>query len=1296
MIRRKSYIINVILISAIIFIHSILLTNLFAQNSLTLSFEWEPIQTVVDKKNGTADSILFFNKATMDEKQPFLPYYEEVIPLPSSEFEASLSILAYDTKSFFLDSLPSNIQSADISDTIYYETEKFIARKQAYARIKIYPFHLSSGQQQLNLITSIDYSIDYTITPSANAKQGKQHQYASKSVLAEGDWHKLQIKRSGIYKISYNDLSSYGLPVESLDPTTLQVYGNGGQQLPYDNADPHPDDLLENAIYVHGQDDHSFDPGDYILFYGEGPHQWSYDSLNNRFTYAIHEYDDEAYYFLTWDQNTGKRIQTAASPSAAANQFSSTYNNFKNYEVDSISLIQSGRTYFGDHFDMTTQYTYSFTFPELNPSHNVKFRTSLAARHTSNSQFSLNINGQNQYISIAAIDGDYRKAYAKQSIDTFSLDINSSNIDVNVSYQKPANSAMGWTDFIEVNARENLSFINGSQLDFRDIAVIGPGNIVEYSLTNASSSLQIWDVTDAQNPQQMATQLSGSNMSFKAAADSLKEYVAFNNSFYKPTHKGSVKNQNLHGLPHADMLIVTHPDLAEQANEIADIHRDHDQMTVHITEPAYIYNEFSSGQQDIAAIRNFVRMFYDRASNTEELPKYLLLMGDGNYDPKNRNNINQATILTFQSKTSLSPSDSYVSDDFYGVLDPGEGVNAQGGLDIGIGRIPVGNAEQARIAVAKIRRYMNLDTLEMQADLQKDPNLRKTLGNWRNTISFIADDEDGNAYITQADNIAEIINNGQPSFLIEKIFLDAYQQINTPGGQRYPEVNKAINERMEKGALIINYIGHGGVAGLADEEIVRIRDINSWNNKYNLPVFMTATCEFSRFDDPERVSAGEYVFLNPEGGAVSLFTTTRLAWSGNNYSLNVSFYNNLFNKNNGEYQRMGTLMQQSKLGANSNSRVRNFVLLGDPALQMAFPEKQVITTKINNQDTSYKDTLQALSKATIEGFIATPSGDIDTSFNGIIYPSIYDKKSTYSTLGQDANSNVKQFTVRDKLLYKGKASVTNGQFSFSFVVPKDIDYNLGKGKIFYYAENGITDANGYYDNFYIGGTSDSASADNSGPEISLYMNDFSFESGDLTDENPVLLARIFDENGINTVGNGIGHDIVAILDENTDNQLVLNDYYEADLDNYKQGTVRYPYHELEEGKHTLTVKVWDVFNNSSTASIDFVVTKSDIVSLENLTAYPNPSNGSVWFSFDHNQARKNMEFIVDIYSLDGRLMQTLQTTISPEGYSASDLKWDGRTQSGNPVKSGLFIYRARLKTDNGISKQKAGKIVIMN
>ncbi|MFW6226904.1 MAG: type IX secretion system sortase PorU, partial [Bacteroidota bacterium] len=775
----------------VIFIHSILPTA-FAQTNSRTEIHWDPVKHVVLPGDSTTSATLHFSGAASDFSKNFLPFYEEKIPLPSNDFIMEVEVKDQAYIQLPIDSLANVADIDKIDNELHVTTSTRIIRKQAYGFFKLHPYKKTESGDIL-LLQSFTLDVSFRLKQQKENKE--RHQYAANSVLSTGDWHKIKISRSGIFKLSYTDLAGYGIPVSSIDPAKIQVFGNGGKQLPYNNSNPNPDDLIENAIYVSDGNDGSFDPGDYILFYGQGPHSWKYNYRLKRFTYEQHEYDESAYYFITYGQATGKRIQQLTGPTQPANIFTSTYNSYRVHENDSLNLIKSGRRWFGEKYDIITDYNYNFNFPDLDQSQPVLFRISVAARHTSPTQFRFNINGNIRNMLIDAISGSYQSYYANSSTDTFSLSITSNTINIDATYQKPASTASGWMDYIEVNAREHLHF-KAPQLEFRDINVTDSGNIAEYSISNASAGVMVWDINDVNNPVVVNTQLNGNTLSFKATADSIRNFIAHKNTYYKPVYAGTVANQNLHALAQPDMVIVTHPKLAEQAEEIAELHRNLDKMIVHVIEPGLIYNEFSSGQQDITAIRNFMRMFYDRATSTAEMPRYLLLMGDGNYDPKNRNNYDRATILTFQSYNSLNPGRSFVSDDYYGLLDPGEGVNASGALDIGIGRIPVGSTAEADNAVAKIKRYLRLDTAEINNELTANPALVPPLGDWKNEICLVADDEDGGSHVINADKLAKKINNMYPSYVVDKIYFDAYKQVTTPGGQRYPEANKAINETM--------------------------------------------------------------------------------------------------------------------------------------------------------------------------------------------------------------------------------------------------------------------------------------------------------------------------------------------------------------------------------------------------------------------------------------------------------------------------------------------------------------------
>jgi hypothetical protein len=580
-------------------------------------------------------------------------------------------------------------------------------------------------------------------------------------------------------------------------------------------------------------------------------------------------------------------------------------------------------------------------------------------------------------------------------------------------------------------------------------------------------------------------------------------------------------------------------------------------------------------------------------------------------------------------------------------------------LDIGIGRFPVTSPKQAKAIVNKIKRYISASSY----------------GNWRNNLCFLADDEDGNIHMAQADQLSGFINSNLPSYNLLKLYIDAFPQVTTSTGPRYPEVNKAIENTLNRGVLIMNYTGHGGIAGLAHEQILLQEEVKRWSNSI-YPLFVTATCEFSRFDNYEITTAGEEVLLNENGGGIALLTTTRLVYSGPNFVLNQEFYKNFSGKdNNGDFYRLGDLLKKTKNSSGTDINKLCFTLLGDPALRLAYQQMGVQTTRINNQEIGVEtDTLKAYNEVTVKGIITDQAGNHSPGFNGIIYPTLYDKEQTVKTLNND-NTSPFTYQQQESILYKGKASVRNGEFEFSMVVPREIAYNYGKGKLSYYASGENTDAAGYFDEFIIGGISAGANTDNEGPEINLYMNSLGFVNGGITNQFPTLLATLTDDNGINISGTSIGHNIIGILDNNTANSFVLNNYYESEIDNYRSGTITYKLPRLTPGKHTLSLKAWDIFNNSSTAEIAFEVADSSLLQIKNLYNYPNPFSETTTFSFEHNQPGKNLDAELQIFSITGNLINSERFIITGEGFTSGPIIWDGTKNKYKKPDRGIYIYR---------------------
>ena len=1093
------------------------------------------------------------------------------------------------------------------------------------------------------------------------------------SVLSSGDWYKLGVSNNGIYKLSYSDLQDLNIQLSDLDINSIKIYGNGGGMLPHLNSDFRNDDIEENAVFVYDYNNNGyFNSDDYILFYGESPHEWVYNASTTLFDYKDHLYSDECYYFLTIDQSSdGKRINYKPQITNYTRIINS-FNDYKFHESNFENLIESGRDWYGERFGILDNQTFTFNFPDLVLNHPIHITTSVAARSLNSSFFTVNINSDFiSNINISNIVYDYATEYAKRISNTQSYVSNSDQLDVELKYNYSENNAIGWLDRIELNARRSLR-MNTSFLNFRDVESVGSLELGKFEILNSNTSTTVWDVTDPKNVKMMNTSLNGSILSFIDSTTSLNHYCAFNNSFVKPSLLGKIENQNLHNISlDVNYAIISHPSFLSEANRLLEIHEYYDNLNSIVVTPQQIYNEFSSGMQDVVAIRDFLRMLYKRQNSKLE---YALLFGDGSYDNKNRIANNTNFIPTFQSENSLSPVASFVTDDFFALLDDDDGDLISDLVDIGIGRFPAKNLNEAKNLVDKVERYYS----------------EESLGDWRNSITFIADDgdaRDGNLHMSDADKLANFLDTNNQNLNIEKIYLDNYLQESTPGGPRSPDAQQAINRSIDNGTFLINYSGHGGPLGWTQERILEIEQINNWTNKYRLPLFMTATCKFSCFDNPAKTSAGELVLLNPDGGAIALLTTTRLVYAFPNYKLNENFMNVFCEKNNGEFPTLGQLFKKTKVLSGSNTNSRNFTLLGDPALRLSYPKYNVVTTDIS-------DTLKALEEVTIYGKVVDSDGLLLGDFNGIVYPTVFDKEITSFTLGQESCTPM-PYRNQNNIIYKGEASVYNGEFSFSFIVPKDIENNYALGKVSYYAVNEFQDdASGHDDSFIIGGLADNVIYDYEGPSVSLFMNTRDFVSGGMTNTNPILLADITDFSGVNTVGNGIGHDIIAILDNNTSNPFILNDYYTSDLDNYKSGVVSFPFEDLAAGEHTITLKIWDVFNNSSEKVISFYVTDGDIFTISNFLNYPNPFINNTEFYFQHNQSNQNLNVTIEIYSMTGQHVKTLEDNFYDTGYRIGPINWNGSNKYGQIVSSGLYIAKLNIKLDNEFYETKSIRIAI--
>lgn len=1116
-----------------------------------------------------------------------------------------------------------------------------------------------------------------------------QRTYKSGSVLALGNWYKIGVAEAGVYKLDMAFLNSLGI-TGNIPSGQVKIFGNGGGMLPESNAEIPVDDLEENAIWVDDGGDGSLNGSDYILFFARGPHEWLKDSANKRFSHKKNIYSDKAYYYLTIG-GTGLRIPAQAGNPAAAITVTSFDERYF-HELDTVNFLNSGKEWYGEEFSnlpgRVLSRSFSLPYNDLLQQQST-IVTNVAARSVNvSSRFSVSVNGQQvQQLTVPQISTALYDLFGQssQKADNFILNQNSAVVTVN--YSQGSFNSQGWLNWFEFFARRNLSISAGKQLLFRDWNSVGSGN-AEFILSNADASTLVWDVTDARHPVKMNTTFSGNQVRFANDAQRLREYVAFSNTFLIPQPEGKVFNQNLHNITEKDFLIITYPGFLQEAQRLASFHRQRNGLRTEVVTTEQVFNEFSSGIPDPTAIRDFVKMYYDRFRSTwAQSGKYLLLFGKASFDYKNRIAGNTNYVPAYESVNALDPLATYTSDDFFGFLDDNEDINSlvvTNQLDIGIGRIPAKNAQEAKNFVDKVLDYHS----------------KEALGAWRNNLNFIADDEDQNLHLQDAETLTATVSSTAPVFNVQKIYLDAFRQESGSAGGRYPQANAVINNNIFNGTLIWNYSGHGGPQRLSEEVVIDQQIVNNWNNRYRLPLFITATCDFAPYDNPIQNSLGEDLLIRPKTGAIALMTTTRLVFAFSNRILNNNYLQFAFQPNaNGQYKTLGEAMMAGKnyTYQTSGDIINNqkFTLLGDPAMTLGFPGYKVKLTKVNGKDIAQADTLSAMEAVSIEGEVNDNAGTLLTNFQGTAYLTLFDKVQTIHTLGNDPSSQPVPFQSQENSLFRGKASVQNGKFSFRFRVPKDINYQFGNGKISLYADDGVKDGNGYSTGVIIGGISSTAISDNKGPEIKAYLNDEKFVNGSITNSTPVLLVKLSDSSGINTGGSGVDHDIVATLDNNNNQYFILNNFYESELDNYQKGSLRFQLPELLPGPHSLKIKAWDVLNNSGEFTLDFTVVNSAELRIGHVLNYPNPFTSKTAFWFEHNHPGMELSVKVEIFTVSGKLIKTISQTINTAGTRSNEAEWDGRDEYGQKIGRGVYIYRLRVKTPDGKAAEKWEKLVIL-
>lgn len=1262
----------------------------------------EALPTDGKEKVGPTD---WMNALMRDGEREGLPYIQEVRRLGpgATGATAHLSGTRYVPLSAeeiaLLPGLGQPGQEPEVAVTMAVE------RKRPVALVRIYPYRRNPITGAMERLA--DHQLDLVEERRAGDHLGqlRSGSYADHSKLASGSWYRFSVYDDGVYKLSWTFLRDLGINMDDLSSDRINVYGNHAGLLPYKGSHIPANDLLANAIEVVDGGDGVFGPNDYILFYASGAQDWVWNATDARFEHTKNTYTDSACYFIGLDIEDPERIMSTVLSTEPATDQVTTFADRQTIDRDLVNLLKSGRTWVGDTYNtLTPTYNYNFSVPNLRSTEPWCVKIDVLSRtiQPGLSTWNMTVSGQPFSFQDSNITGHYAGPYARQTVKTFCGTTAANNLQVNVAFDGADDiSSVGWMNFLELNCRRDLRMV-GDQLRFRDPVSMGAGHVGEFTVDQASSVTRIWDITVPWSASSVPFTDNGAQKVFRVATDTLREFIAFKNSgFLTPVAVGPVPNQDLHAVAEADMVIVSPELFLGQAQRLAD-RRTEEGLSVVLVTPQQIYNEFSSGQRDATAIKRFMKMLYDRAGMDPELmTRYLLLFGDGSYNNISIAGSNQNWIPSYQSYDSWVPSSCFTTDDYFCLLDDNEGEANGDIVDVGVGRLPISSLSQAREVVDKILNYDRLMLNSVQGNSCANGS-DGGAADWRNWTVFVSDDQTGDGcdnhiHMNNSNLLANLVESLRPCLNVNKIYLDAYMQVSTPGGQRYPEAQEVLRSRVQKGALVVNYVGHGGEVGWAHERLLDVETILGWTNFERLPLFVTATCEFTRWDDPARTSAGEYVMLNPHGGGIALMTTTRIAYSGANQNLAMDFYTHVFQRQDeqGHAMRLGDIYRRTKVDVAGEGNYRNFALLGDPSIRLAMTRQSARITAITDTLGNPLDTLMARATVRITGEVTDTSGQVLTDFNGTVLPTVFDKVTALSTLDNDHCAGPYNYTLRKNIIYRGRATVTNGQFTTTFVVPQDINYAVGPGRISIYAESLSDNACGYDNSPLVGASDPNATADANGPVIELYMNDETFVPGGITDEKPLLLARLHDDNGINTLGSSIGHDLTATIDQSTENAIVLNDVYEADKDTYKSGTVRYRLSNLAEGSHTLDLKAWDVFNNSSRKTLDFVVAPSAEMALEHVLNYPNPFTTSTQFFFEHNRPCNTMDVQVQVFTVSGRLVKTLNRQLQCDGYRSEPMAWDGLDDAGDKLARGVYVYRLSVATLGGETADHVDKLVIL-
>ena len=1104
---------------------------------------------------------------------------------------------------------------------------------------------------------------------------------AQNAAFNTGKWSKIAIAKQGIYQITGTQLKTLGFPLP-IASTQLQLFNYNLAQLTEKVTATVSTALTENAIQVFDGGDNQIDEKDYVLFYAEGALGWKQDASTFTPTHYKNTSHDSVFYFLSIGSN-GKRISTIDKINSSTT-IVDQYDERWLIELDSVSILNSGKLLLGPAMGQGLGKQAKLSYPiNMNglvlsiPMNVIGRYAATTYQNPANFNFSINDNAI-KTTAVAPISGLLYDESANISLDSFTYTLNAttnltSPASVNISFQADNAAASGWIDYIELSAKRKLGFWGTNSFGFRNVSSTLKGNILQYQIQNGDASTEVWDVTNPAYPRKISTEFSVNGlMSFTHHADTLHEFFAVKQQGYEvPTLLGPMNNQNLAGMNVPDYLIISAPNYLNAAKKLQNYHATVNGLKTELVNVNEIFNEFSGGQPSPIGIRNFVKYLLNKAvTNKVKAPRYLLLFGIANFNSRNYNSASQ--IPVFESAASTGVLTSYPSDDFYSILEDNDDINnftRIKKLAIATGRLPVRNTAEADTVVEKIINYQR--------------NLNG--GAWKNKITWVADDGDYNLHLEDAEAISTHLQQKNVSWNQKKIYLDLYAATKNIAGNTYPLVNSEIVQTVNEGTLILNYTGHGNFTRLAEEAVISQTDVLQWNNATKLPLMITASCDFAPYDQPQLSPFGFDALMKNSKGVIGLVAASRLVFAYSNKQINDHFIQQLLVPDSlGNFLTIGEALQRAKIQAWSAGEDRmnafKFSLLGDPAMRLSLPKYEIGIISLNQKTFTGKDTLLAGNKYTLKGAVNN-KGVLQSNFNGLLDFVLYDAITNKKTLANAGTSRVTTVAMQENILFKGKVTVTKGNFTVDFLLPKEVSLQKNL-KIQMTAYNELADAIGVYDRLIAIDAGGVLMNDNQGPDVKIFLNDSNFVAGGWASARSNLILNLADSGGIQTSGNALGHDLVLVIDNDYKNTVVLNNYFVADVDSYQKGKLNFALPFLAEGKHTIMVKVWDLLGNSSTKILDFEVPASDIVNVKNLYNYPNPFSNYTQFSFELNKLGSPVEISLSIYNSMGNLLFTKPLSGS---YKANRVvaNWDGTGIGSAQIQAGVYYYRLTIQDGTG-------------